>query len=220
MRRKGRGGEAREGEGWKGGDGMGWDGIMGSSRAQGRAGQGRAGRVCSERRRRRHVILIPGSSKRQVSWAAPHLSHAATGFRETMRSDAAVVGSFRPISIRVAPAAAVDRCSQCARGHAGSKAPQSRAKYLADPPSSLSPLLSPLPSAVYLAIAAIVSGRLGRAQDGGSCCGTTAAAFFLSLSDQQSFKQRSVASSVWRALVATQFSSPRKDPGPSDGPQS
>jgi hypothetical protein len=106
------------------------------------------------------------------------------------------------------------------QGAMRAKTPQSRAKYLADPPSSLSPLLSPLPSAVYLAIAAIVSGRLGRAQDGGICCGTRAAAFFLSLSHQQSFKQRSVASSVWRALVATQFSSPRKDPGPSDGPQS
>ena len=73
-----------DGMGW---DGMGWDGMDGMERMErmgwaapglraSRAGQGRAGQAvfCSERRPRRHVIIIPGSSKRQVSWAA-HLTY-------------------------------------------------------------------------------------------------------------------------------------------------
>jgi hypothetical protein len=188
---KGRQGKARDGR-------DGWDG-MGSWEAPWlRAGQGRACLQRTPPASSCHTNPRKQQTTSQLGCTSP--IPRCNGFPGTIRSDAAVVGSFRPISIRVAPATAVDRCSQCARGHAGSKTPQSRAKYLADPSSSLPPLPSPLCRILsHCCIAAIVSGRLGRAQDGGSCCGTRAGAFFLSLSDQQSFKQRSVASSVWRA---------------------
>jgi hypothetical protein len=156
-------GKGREGKGWKrwdgmgwgwgwgwGWDGMGWDGKDGKDgigwdgqlQGSGQAGQGRAGRVLQRTPPASSCHNHPRKQQTTSQLGCPsHLSHAVTGFREPMRSDAAVVGSFRPISIRVAPATAVDRCSQCARGrgHAGSKTQQKRAKYLADPPSSLSP---------------------------------------------------------------------------------
>ena len=141
-------------KGWKGWDRMGWDGWDGKDgkdgigwdgqlQGSGQAGQGRAGRVLQRTPPASSCHNHPRKQQTTSQLGCPsHLSHAVTGFREPMRSDAAVVGSFRPISIRVAPATAVDRCSQRARGrgHAGSKTQQKRAKYLADPPSSLSPL--------------------------------------------------------------------------------
>jgi hypothetical protein len=151
--REGKGRQGMEGMkgmeamGWDG-DGMGWDGMGKDGKDGigwdwlGGAGQGRAGRVLQRTPPASSCHNHPRKQQTTSQLGCPsHLSHAVTGFREPMRSDAAVVGSFRPISIRVAPATAVDRCSQCARGrgHAGSKTQQKRAKYLADPPSSLSP---------------------------------------------------------------------------------
>ncbi|PMD58135.1 uncharacterized protein K444DRAFT_437227 [Hyaloscypha bicolor E] len=186
-----------DGMGWDGmgwdGDGMGWDGMgwaapgLRASRAgQGRAGQGRAGRVLQRTPPASSCHNHPRKQQTTSQLGCPsHLSHAVTGFREPMRSDAAVVGSFRPISIRVAPATAVDRCSQCARGrgHAASKTQQERAKYLADPPSSLSP-------PPYSQCCNSEWPTRPRPGWGLSFC-----PFLIN----NSSKQRSVASSVWRA---------------------